>query len=61
MGNSLNDFKFSASIGRFSSDGAAGTAVKGLILSASSSVGSSGATIFIILLRLCGICFFRPL
>ena len=35
-GKSLNDFKFSTSVGRFSSDGAAGTAVKGLILSASS-------------------------
>ena len=29
-GKSLNDFKFGPSVGRFSSDGAASTAVKGL-------------------------------
>ena len=29
-GESLNDFKFGTSIGRFSSNGAEGTAVKGL-------------------------------
>ena len=29
-GKSLNDFKFGTSVGRFSSDGAASTAVKGL-------------------------------
>ena len=29
-GESLNDFKFGTSVGRFSSDGAASTAVKGL-------------------------------
>ena len=32
MGKSRNDFKFSASVGRFPSDGAASTAVKGLML-----------------------------
>ena len=30
-GKSLNDFKFGASVGRFSSEGAASKAVKGLI------------------------------
>ena len=29
-GKSLNDFKFGTSVGRFSSDGAASTAMKGL-------------------------------